>query len=180
MALPASPLQGLSTAFDFVFGAVGHSIRRCHQLSVALFNEEVGPFGLTTIQYAALDVIAANADIDATRLASMVAFDRSTVGAVLERLESKNLIAREYSDRDKRSKVLRVTAAGRALLSEAGDAVRRSQNRFLEVLDPAEREAFINLLTALITRHEGAPSDSQRDLKLRASKAPTDALRRTR
>lgn len=154
LSLSDVTLQGLSTAFEFIFGAVGHSIRRCHQLSVALFNEEVGPFGLTTIQYAALDVIAANADIDATRLASMVAFDRSTVGAVLERLESKGLIAREFREHDKRTKSLHVTPAGRTLLSEAGDAVRRSQTRFLEVLDPVEREAFMNLLTALITRHE--------------------------
>ncbi|MGA2395466.1 MAG: MarR family transcriptional regulator [Candidatus Lustribacter sp.] len=147
-------MDGRSTAFDVVLGAVGHRIRRCHQISVALFNEEVGPFDLTTVQYAALDVIAANDDLDATRLAAMVAFDRSTVGAVLERLEAKGLIERAYRNDDKRTKRLAATPAGRALLAQVHDAVHRSQHRFLEVLDADERRTFLDLLAAVIVRHE--------------------------
>jgi DNA-binding MarR family transcriptional regulator len=146
-------MQDLAIFFDYVMGAVGHRVRRCHQLSVGLFNEEVAPFELTTIQYAALAAIAANDNIDATRLAALVAFDRSTVGAVLERLETKGLIDREWRFHDKRTKRLRATPSGRALLVEADEAVHRSQDRFLSVLDPDERSVFMNLLAAVIARH---------------------------
>ena len=145
---------GLASRFDYVIGAVGHRVRRAHQLSVAIFNDEVGPFGLTTIQYAALAAVAANDDIDATRLARLVAFDRTTVGHVLERLEIKGYIEREYRFHDKRTKRLRATGAGRAILIEADEAVYRSQERFLDVLDSKERETFLHLLATVIARHE--------------------------
>jgi MarR family transcriptional regulator, lower aerobic nicotinate degradation pathway regulator len=148
-------VREVASAFDYTIGAVGHRVRRCHQLSMALFNEEVGPYGVTTIQYAALAAIADNDDIDATRLATLVAFDRSTVGAVLERLEAKGLIEREYRFHDKRTKRLRATDAGRALLADADAAVHRSQDRFLAVLDADERAILMELLAKAIARHEG-------------------------
>jgi DNA-binding MarR family transcriptional regulator len=147
-------MPDLTRGFDYVMGAIGHRIRRCHQLSVALFNEEVAPYGVTTVQYAALAAIADIDDLDATRLAKLVAFDRSTVGHVLERLEAKGLIAREFRFHDKRTKRIAATSAGRALLAEAGDAVQRSQERFLDVLDPDDRATLLRLLATAISRHE--------------------------
>jgi len=144
----------VESAFTYVMGAIGHRIRRCHQLSVALFADEVGPFDVTTVQYAALASIANNEDIDATRLAALVAFDRSTVGSVLERLESKGLITRRYGPGNRRIKLLRVTARGRELLAASDAAVHRSQDRFLAVLDPIERATLLDLLEKLIDRHE--------------------------
>ena len=144
----------IEIAFAYVLQSIGHRIRRCHQLSVGLFGEEVAPFEITTVQYAALAAIVAHHDIDATRLADLVDFDRSTVGAVLERLELKGLITRHYGPNDKRIKLLRATALGRELLIKADVAVHRSQDRFLEVLEPHERETLLDLLQKLIMRHE--------------------------
>ena len=144
----------IRAAFSYVLSSIGHRIRRCNQLSVALFAEEVAPFGITTVQYAALAAIAAHDDIDATRLAAMIALDRSTVGAVLERLEDKEIISRHFASGNKRIKRLRVTARGRDLLVKADGAVHRSQDRFLDVLDPAERATLEGLLEKLISRHE--------------------------
>jgi DNA-binding MarR family transcriptional regulator len=146
--------EKIASAFSYTMSAVGHRIRRSHQLSVALFAEEVNPFGLTTLQYAALATIASHENIDATRLAGLVAFDRSTVGSVLERLEAKELIARHYGPGNKRIKLLRATARGREVLLAAEAAVHRSQDRFLAVLNPTERATLLSLLEKLITRHE--------------------------
>ncbi|MCS6878835.1 MAG: MarR family transcriptional regulator, partial [Geminicoccaceae bacterium] len=78
----------------------GHLIRRAHQLATALFAEECGE--LTPVQYAALWAIAAQPGIDATRVSALIAFDRSTIGDVLERLEGKGWIRRETSPTDRR------------------------------------------------------------------------------
>jgi DNA-binding MarR family transcriptional regulator len=131
----------------------GHQIRRCNQIAVALFAEEVGRFEITPVQYAALTTIAETPDIDATRLARTVAFDRSTVGNVLERLEDRGLIDREYRSDDKRTKRLRITAEGRRLLQTIAPAVSRSQQRFIEVLSSAEQRQLQQLLEKLIERH---------------------------
>ena len=66
----------------------GHLIRRAHQISAAIFMEECADHNVTPVQYACLSEIARQPGVDATRLASAVAFDRSTLGNVLERLEA--------------------------------------------------------------------------------------------
>lgn len=67
----------------------GHLIRRAQQVSIAIFAEECAGLDLTSVQYAALSAIGAHPGVDATRLSTLIAFDRSTIGDVLERLESK-------------------------------------------------------------------------------------------
>jgi DNA-binding MarR family transcriptional regulator len=131
----------------------GHQVRRCHQIAVALFAEELAEFEITPVQYAALTTIAETPDLDATRLARTVAFDRSTVGNVLERLEDRGLVEREYRAGDKRTKRLRITAEGRRLLQSIAPAVTRSQQRFTGVLSAAEQRQLQQLLAKLIERH---------------------------
>jgi len=67
----------------------GHLIRRAQQIAVAIFIEECAAFDLTPVQYAAMVAIQENEGIDATRLSAQIAFDRSTLGNVLERLEAR-------------------------------------------------------------------------------------------
>jgi DNA-binding MarR family transcriptional regulator len=89
----------------------GHLIRRAQQISTALFTDECGAFDLTSVQYAALCAIKANPNVDATRLSALIAFDRSTIGDVVERLESKGWISRRSSLQDRRIKLLRLSPA---------------------------------------------------------------------
>ena len=85
----------------------GHLIRRAQQIAVAIFMEECADFDLTPVQYAALVAIHENAGVDATRLSALIAFDRSTLGVVLERLEARKLLKRYSSPEDKRIKLLK-------------------------------------------------------------------------
>ncbi|MBV1706388.1 MAG: MarR family winged helix-turn-helix transcriptional regulator [Hyphomicrobiales bacterium] len=128
----------------------GHLLRRAQQLSNALFAEECGAFDLTSVQYAALNALAGHDDIDATHLASLIAFDRSTIGGVLERLVAKGWITRRTAASDRRVKRLKLTPAGRAILAEVEAPVARVQQRLLQALNVKEREAFLAALTKLI------------------------------
>ena len=127
----------------------GHLIRRAQQFSNALFAEECGGFDLTSVQYAALHAIAAQDGIDATRLSAMIAFDRSTIGDVLERLESKGWITRAASRADKRIKSVHLSKAGRQLLDDVAPAVARVQRRLLVVLPVGEQAAALAILRKL-------------------------------
>ena len=131
----------------------GHLIRRAQQISTALFTEECAAFDLTSVQYAALHAIAANPQVDATRLSALIAFDRSTIGDVLERMEAKGWIERTSSDRDRRVKLVRLSPAGHRLLRQVAPAVRRVQERLLAPLAAADRDTFIRLLTELAELH---------------------------
>lgn len=133
--------------------SVAHQIRRCHQIGDALFAEELAEYDVTPLQFAALTAIGSADDLDATRISSIIALDRSTLGNVLERLESKGWIAREYRTTDKRTKRLALTRTGRALLKEIVPAIKRSRERFVGVLKPAEQDELRRLLSKLIALH---------------------------
>ena len=131
----------------------GYLIRRAHQISTAIFAEECGRFDLTAVQYGALSSIAANPGVDATRLSGLIAFDRSTIGGVLERLEVKGWIARDPSPQDRRIKLVRLTQAGATLLRQVEPAIRRVQERLLAPLAPKERVTMVRLLGELADLH---------------------------
>lgn len=132
----------------------GHLIRRVHQISTALFAEECSEFGLTPVQYGALATIGAHPEIDATRVAQLIAFDRSTIGDVLERLEAKGWIRRTPSPADRRVKLLHITQQGEQLIRAAMPAIRRVQDRLLQPLAPADRAALLRLLRQLADVHD--------------------------
>jgi DNA-binding MarR family transcriptional regulator len=83
-------------------------------------------------------------------LSAVIAFDRSTLGNVIERLESKGYVERKPSAEDKRVKLLYPTRSGAMLLREIMPAVDRAQARMLEPLKPADRKALMALLMQLV------------------------------
>jgi MarR family transcriptional regulator, lower aerobic nicotinate degradation pathway regulator len=120
------------------------------QIAVAIFVEECRAYDLTPVQYASLVAIRTHPGIDATRLSAVIAFDRSTLGNVIERLESKDYIERKPSREDKRVKLLYLTKSGAALLRAIIPAVDRAQARMLQPLKPADRKTMLALLTQLV------------------------------
>ncbi|MDG9697934.1 MarR family transcriptional regulator, partial [Streptomyces sp. DH17] len=98
---PAAPIT-----IDAVYAAPGYLFRRMQQIAVAIFMEECKAFDLTPVQYAALIAIHTHPGIDATRLSAVIAFDRSTLGSVIERLQAKDYIERKPAPEDKRIKLL--------------------------------------------------------------------------
>ncbi len=139
-----------------LYAKPGHLIRRAQQIAVAIFMEECGRFDLTPVQYAALVAIGDHPGVDATRLSALVAFDRSTLGNVLERLEAKGLIERLGSAEDKRVKRLRLTREGVRLLREVEPAVLRAQQRILAPLKPQDRRRLAALLAELVELNNDA------------------------
>jgi MarR family transcriptional regulator, lower aerobic nicotinate degradation pathway regulator len=143
--MPPSPARA-APGMDAIYAMPGHLIRRAHQVSTALFAEECGTFGLTSVQFAALYAVRAAGELDATRLAEQIAFDRATIGDVLDRLEAKAWVTRAGSRDDRRIKLIRLTPKGAALLKQVEPAVSRVQERVLAPLSAAERERFLSLL----------------------------------
>ena len=141
---------------DAVYTKPGYLFRRMQQIAVAIFVEECKAYDLTPVQYAALVAIRTHPGIDATRLSAVIAFDRSTLGNVIERLEAKQLIERKPSREDRRGKLLYLTRAGVALLRDIMPSVDRAQARMLQPLKPADRRTLMALLTQLVNLNNEA------------------------
>ena len=144
------PNKPATVTMDAVYTKPGYLFRRMQQIAVAIFVEECRAYGLTPVQYAALVAIRTHPGIDATRLSAVIAFDRSTLGSVIERLESRRYIERKPSHEDKRVKLLYLTKGGAALLRDIMPSVDRAQARMLQPLKPAERKTLMALMTRLV------------------------------
>lgn len=131
----------------------GHLVRRLQQIAVAIFITEVAEagFDLTPVQYAALAMVETHPGIDQATLAGYIAYDRNTIGGVVDRLVQKGLMVREVSDRDRRARQLRLTAEGHTLLQQVAPAVARGQQLILSGLDPDEQAVFMTLLRKATT-----------------------------
>jgi DNA-binding MarR family transcriptional regulator len=126
----------------------GHLIRRLHQISVSVFTERMKQAGidLTPVQFATLSALEAHPDVDQATLAGVIAYDRVTIGGVVDRLEGKGLLNRSVSRHDRRARILRLTGAGTALLARVRPLVRDFQGDILVGLDDAERAHLMTLL----------------------------------
>ncbi len=146
----------LPLTMDAVYTKPGYLFRRMQQIAVAIFVEECRDFDITPVQYAALVAIRAHPGIDATRLSSVIAFDRSTLGSVIERLETKGYIERKPASADKRIKLLHLTRGGAKLLQDIVPSVDRAQARMLQPLKAGDRKALMGLLAQLVDRNNEA------------------------
>lgn len=132
--------------------APGHLARRFQQIAVAIFYAEVeaADCDLTPVQYAALARIADAPGLDQATLAGLIAYDRTTIGGVVDRLVEKGLVAREISRKDRRARELRITDTGAAILKKIAPAVAETQRILLSGLGEKEAAQFMKLLKKAI------------------------------
>jgi DNA-binding MarR family transcriptional regulator len=130
----------------------GHLARRFQQIAVAVFLAEVedAGFDLTPVQYAALATISANPAIDQITLAGLIAYDRTTITGVVDRLVQKGLVVRETSSRDRRARELKMTDEGRKTLRKITPAVESAQRIMLRGLTGTEAAELMRLLRKAI------------------------------
>lgn len=131
----------------------GHLIRRLQQIAVAIFLEDTAAFGITPVQFAALRGLAAHPGVDQRTLAAQVGLDASTLGGVVDRLESRGWLHRQPSEADRRVKLLRITAQGEQLLRDMAPAIEASQRRILAPLSAARQAQFMSMLAELVEKN---------------------------
>jgi DNA-binding MarR family transcriptional regulator len=167
----------MSEADDRLLEMPGHLIRRLQQISFALFLDQARAFDITPVQYAALVAVKNHPGLDQTTLCNIIAFDRSTIGDVVSRLEKKKLIKRLNGAVDRRTKSLSITPSGRRLIRDIEPAVLATQRLIVAPLKPSERHAFMQMLKHLVhlnNEHSRAPlrpKDAGRPLKRTARHA---------
>ncbi|UUX49006.1 MarR family transcriptional regulator [Nisaea acidiphila] len=136
-----------------IHGMIGHLIRRLNQISVSIFQDRLKAEGyeLTQVQYGAMTVLESYPGIDQATLAGLIAYDRATMGTVLERLVERGWVDRRVNSQDRRARQLYLTESGRQLLHAVSPVVREIQDLIVDGLTPEEQQDFIRLAEKLAT-----------------------------
>ena len=138
----------------------GHDIRRLHQIAVALFMQETESFGITPVQFAALQAVHNVPGTDQRTLARTIGFDTSTIAGVIDRLEARGLTLRSASAQDRRVRLLTLTEAGQQLLADVTPSMLRAQERILAPLPEQERGEVMRMLGILIASRNEPDRDT--------------------
>jgi DNA-binding MarR family transcriptional regulator len=115
-----------STPSDCNCLAVRQAARRITQF----YDRFLAPVALRTTQFSILTRLDESGPMSIHALAGAMVMDRTTLGRNILPLEREGLIAVAQSDKDKRSKELTLTAAGRDRLKRAVDGWLEAQSQF--------------------------------------------------
>jgi DNA-binding MarR family transcriptional regulator len=122
--------------------------------AAAKFAERLRPLGLSPAHTGILRILEASPAITQQALASALGSPPSRLVALVDELESKELIERQENQTDRRRYALLLTAKGRSTLNRIGDVVSGHQNALLAALSEAERHQ-LTLLLMRIADHQG-------------------------
>ena len=138
--------------FDAIVPCNCSALRQAARHVTRLYDSELAATGLGLNQYSILSRLEKLGPRTIQELAANLVMDRSTLGHLLRPLLKRGLLKLEASKADRRSRVIRLSAAGKALLKQARPLWARAERRFERKIGAAParalREALIRVAAA--------------------------------
>ena len=126
-----------------------HLLHRASQRADALFIQHVSDRNVTPRQFAVLEAVAGNDGLSQTDIIDATGIDRSSTAELVRRLVRGRFLQRRRTRRDARAYSVKITPAGRKLLTSCAPAVRSAHEQLLDRFSAIEREAFHTLLARI-------------------------------
>jgi DNA-binding MarR family transcriptional regulator len=136
-------------------GRLAYLFKRAHSELAALHEELLAPIGINAGELSVLLLLDAREPESQQQAAQRLGIDRTTMVALIDALEGKDLVARRPDPADRRRNVIELTDTGRKTLRRATHASDQAEQRLLTQLDDAERDQLRSLLRRVST----PPSD---------------------
>lgn len=125
---------------------IGYHLRRSQVAVFQDFARTMDGVDLTPGQFGVLALIQANPGMSQSALGAAMGVDRSTVVAVIDRLEGRGLVQRAPSARDRRSYALQLSGEGMRRFAQALKRVYAHERRIARRLSAGERDQLLALL----------------------------------
>lgn len=135
---------------------LSYLLKHAHLRLAELNAVALAPYGLTGRELAVLLVLADGEPASQQQAARRLGVDRTTMVALLDALEDKELVVRHPQANDRRKNVVELTTAGRDTLRRATEAAEDAERRFLAPLAQLDARRLKDDLRALIQR-DGQP-----------------------
>ncbi len=143
----------------------GHLLRRSVQAMNLIWAQEVSR-SITSPQFAALNALLREPDLDQSTLGRRVSLDRSTTAEMVARLTDRGLIRRDRHSHDRRRKTIALTDRGRSVLQQLIPRTHARTNRLVAGLTDRERAELLRLLLLVVRASEQAPATRTRSRRL--------------
>jgi MarR family transcriptional regulator, temperature-dependent positive regulator of motility len=131
----------------------GHLLRRAVQAMNLLWDEEVS-HTITSPQFATLNALYCEPNLDQRTLGRRVSLDRSTMAEVVSRLSARGLIRTDRDPRDGRRKTIALTTKGLQTVRHLIPRTHAMTARLVGPLDSSQRDELLKLLTEVVRANE--------------------------
>lgn len=128
---------------------VGFHLRMAQVMVFKDFEQALAGLDITPAIFGTLEILSHNKGLTQTRLAVAIGLDRSSLVPLLDKLQKRQLVAREASTKDRRSNNLHLSLHGEQLLAEAASRIALHEQRILASLSKSEAKQLIALLAKL-------------------------------
>ena len=125
---------------------IGYQLRRAQSAIFQDFFEKIAEDGLTPGRHGLLMLIDQNAGLSQTDLASATGIDRTSMVAILDKLEAKGWVKRQRSREDRRRHQIDLTPQGKTLLKQLWPKILQHEAEVCQRLTSQEIPTLLRLL----------------------------------
>jgi DNA-binding MarR family transcriptional regulator len=167
--------QTTPTDISGLYDHAGYWLSRLQAEMHGRLERRLAEHGVTAAQWGVLIALHQGASNTVRGLAAFLAVDGGAVTRLIDRLEGKGLVARQVDRADRRSVLLSLSEAGRALIGPLVQAVDEHDAEILRDLSSTERRQFLGALSRLLSAQgiepRGRPFDDAAPATAKVKKA---------
>jgi DNA-binding MarR family transcriptional regulator len=136
---------------------LGYLLKHAQLRFFELTTSALAPFGISGREAAVLHAIDNPDPLSQGEVARRMGIDRTTMVALIDELQQKELVQRRQDPEDRRKNVVELTGTGRDTLRRANQAGEEAERLFLGPLSGEEAELFKKALRTLIFGARSGP-----------------------
>jgi len=125
---------------------LGYNLRRAHVVQRARFASVFGPYRIRPVQLSILGLLHEKPKLKQSELIKALEIKAANIVALLNELEQRNLIVRQRTSADRRSRAVALTPVGRKLTGELLALHASLEESVTEYLSVTERDDLLRLL----------------------------------
>lgn len=140
-------------------------LQRAAGLAAARVEAAVHPYHLSASQFGVLDTIAVRGAVHQQELAEALGRSKAQMTAIIDALESRQLVRRERHSTDRRFITVHLTEAGATLLADATPARTAAIVQLMSDLTGEQRARLARLCRRLVKTLDPAAADRESEVE---------------
>ena len=133
-------------------GDIPFLLARARAAAIGRANAALAEVGLKVRSFSVLWLAGEGLNPSQRELSEFLNLDPSQIVPLIDELEQRGAVTRQTDPRDRRSRIIVITAAGRRLLRKARALAEAADDRSLSALTADERATLGELLTKVVFR----------------------------
>lgn len=124
-------------------------LARCYRALALSVERSMGALGLCLSDFMVLEVLFHKGPLTISEIQAKILLASGSMTAAVDRVESRGLVVRKTTAKDRRARVLELTADGRRLIEGAFGKHARDLDGLMSVLDEREKKSVYASLKKL-------------------------------